>query len=159
MMRLNAFRLLLVIALFTVIHGAHGTGGRHRMSNRGHQRRGLDESADEASMHPPLLTNADFENHPALNTSLENFLQIEKTMQRAGPRASFHSYVHLIEVGIRLLNASTVLEIGSYCGATIALGLGVPSVEHFVAVDMRPNNKNPNTHDIIENNIALFNKR
>ena len=119
----------------------------------------MDESEEEASKHPPLLTAADFENHPALNTSLQSFLEIERTMHRAGPRASFHSYVHLIEVGIRLLNAKTVMEIGSYCGATIALGLGVESVDHFVAVDMRPNNYNPNTHDIIQANIEKFNKR
>jgi predicted O-methyltransferase YrrM len=105
---------------------------------------------------PKLLTNADFENHPAMNTSLDNFNQIMNKMHKLG-RGGFHTYVHIIAVAIRLLNATTVFEIGSYCGATIALGLSVPSVRHFVAIDMRPNNRPPNTHDIIKKNIELFN--
>jgi len=107
--------------------------------------------------YPKLFTAGDFENHPAMNSSLDDFVQISNTMHKLPWRASFHTYVHIIAVAIKLVNASTVLEIGSYCGATIALGLSVPSVRHFVAIDMRPNNSPPNTHDIIRQNIEMFN--
>ena len=104
-----------------------------------------------------LLTESDFINHPAINTSLTEFLAIEKTMARDSVRASFHSYVHIIAVGIQLINATTMLEIGSYCGATIALGLSVPSIRHLVSIDMRPSSRGTNTHDIIRKNIKTFN--
>lgn len=104
-----------------------------------------------------LLTERDFIDHPAINTSLTDFLTIEKTMARDSVRASFHSYVHIIAVAIQLLNATTLLEIGSYCGATIALGLSVPSIRHLVSIDMRPSSRGTNTHDIIRQNIKTFN--
>jgi predicted O-methyltransferase YrrM len=115
------------------------------------------DSPKEGKEEKKLLTAEDFENHPAMNATLKTFYEIERTMAREPNRGSFHSYVHIIAVAIKLIKAKTVLEIGSYCGATIALGLSVPSVKHFVSIDMRPNNKNPNTHDIIRKNIKTFN--
>lgn len=98
----------------------------------------------------------DITSHPTYAASLDFFLQIEKDMHRIEERASFHSFVHLIPPVLELIHAVNVLEIGSYCGASLILELSVPTVKQLVSVDMLPH-RHVNTHAVISQNVKKYN--
>mmetsp|Transcript_9054 Transcript_9054/g.16992 ORF Transcript_9054/g.16992 Transcript_9054/m.16992 type:complete len:207 (+) Transcript_9054:1-621(+) len=77
-------------------------------------------------------------------------------MYRIKERASFHSFVHIIPTVLELIHAVNVLEIGSYCGASLILELTVPSVQHLVSVDLKahPTRDTPGT---IAKNVQKYN--
>lgn len=100
-----------------------------------------------------LFTADDFANHPAANTSLATFRDIRKTMHQGKQFSTFHGYVHILSVAIQLINASKILEIGSYCGASVALMLGEPLVKTLVSVDIAQ----PACRGVLAQNIVKFN--
>jgi len=84
-----------------------------------------------------LFNEADILHHPNYNASFDEFYSIARDMVKLGNTyGTFHTYVHIIPIILRLAEAKTFLEVGSFCGASMAHALSVPSLRRAVSVDM-----------------------
>jgi predicted O-methyltransferase YrrM len=101
-----------------------------------------------------LFTANDFANHPAMKSSLHRMREIHRDMHRGENNAStMHYHIHILAVAIQLLNASNVMEIGSFCGGSAALMLGEQCLHNLVTIDM----VQPQCQGILSKNIQKFN--
>ena len=112
-----------------------------------------------------IFSESDILNHKDYNRSLQIFNDIENQMAgikdtdssetvRGLRTRSFHSYVHLIYVLLKLSDAKSYFEIGSWCGASLALALSIPEVQTVISLDQDMRNNTPT----LLKNAKTFNK-
>lgn len=105
------------------------------------------------------ITVDDIIKHPDYEASLPLLIEIEKNMIKSkyNERGFHNSFIHITPIILKLVNASTVMEIGSFCGANLILALSVPSVKTILSIDQKTKHW-WDTSDVINQNVDKFNK-
>lgn len=106
------------------------------------------------------LTTNDVLSHYDYNASLTSFMHIVRNLMVG---ASFHSHVHILRPLLALMcsrsQSCVYAEIGSFCGASMALALSYPGLDLGISISLDSKMYGWHMPSVLTQNICCLNTR